>query len=106
MLKGLGDLGQIMKLQREMKNMQHKIAKATIEGADAGGRVKATVNGEYRLVRIDIDNALLGEGREKAEKAVLQAVNDAVERMKAYSTEELGKLKDALQIPGMDQFFK
>jgi nucleoid-associated protein EbfC len=106
MLKGLGDLGQLMKLQREMKNMQNKIARATIEGGDARGLVKATVNGEFRLVRIEIDDALLGEGKERAEKAVLQAVNDAVDRMKAHSAEELGRLKDTLQIPGMDQFFK
>jgi DNA-binding protein YbaB len=31
MLKGLGDLGQIMKMQKEMKNIQKKIQKTKIE---------------------------------------------------------------------------
>ncbi len=106
MLKGLGDLGQLLKLQKEMKNMQNRLAKAVIEGSDPGGLVKAAVNGEYRLVRIDLPDELRSLDRGKAEKAVMQAVNDAVDRMKEHSAAELDKMKGSFQIPGMDQFLK
>ena len=42
MLKGLGDLGQIVKIQKEFKNVQKKIQTAVREVESPGGGGKGT----------------------------------------------------------------
>ena len=102
MLKGLGDMGNLMKLQKEMKGIQKKLKKSRMEGSSSDGAVKATVNGEFSLLDIAIDSALVEAGDAKAiEKMVVSAVNDAVENMKQHSAAEMAKLTGGLNIPGM-----
>jgi DNA-binding YbaB/EbfC family protein len=102
MLKGLGDLGNLMKLQKEMKDIQKKLKAARIEGKSGDGGVKATVNGEFGLVDISISPELISGGDvKKIEKQVVAAVNDAVEKMKKHSAAEMSKLTGGLNIPGL-----
>jgi nucleoid-associated protein EbfC len=103
MLKGLGDLGNIMKLQREMKNMQKKLKKSEASGASQDGLVKVKVNGEFQLLGIEIDDSLLASAdRKKIEKAIMQAVNDAVKQSKDYAAEEMKKITGGMNIPGLN----
>jgi len=107
MLKGLGDIGQIMKLQKEFKNIQKRLQKTESEGSSQDALVKAKVNGEYRVTDIRIDEALAKSGdAKKIEKAVLQAVNAAVDRTKEVAAEEMQKLTGGLNIPGLSSFLK
>jgi nucleoid-associated protein EbfC len=107
MLKGLGDIGQIMKLQKEFKNIQKRLQKTESEGSSQDASVKAKVNGEYRLTDIRIDEALVKSGdAKKIEKMVLQAVNAAVDRTKDVAAEEMQKLTGGLNIPGLSSFLK
>lgn len=98
MLKGLGDVGNLMKLQREVKNMQKKLKKFRMEGESSDGNVKAMVNGEFSLLSLSIDEA--GDAK-KLEKSVVEAVNDAVEKMKEHSAAEMSKLTGGMNIPGL-----
>jgi nucleoid-associated protein EbfC len=100
-MKGMGDLGNLMKMQREMKNIQKKLKKTKIEGVSSDGLVKATVNGEQKLLDISIEEELLSQGRKKVEKMVLDAVNDASAKIQDYSAAEIKKLTGDLNIPGM-----
>ncbi len=107
MLKGLGDIGQMMKLQREFKNTQKKLTKATMQGGSAGGEVTAVVNGEFRLISLAIDPQIMKTAdAAKIEQMIIVAVNDAVDKMKVYSAEELSKLTGGLNVPGLTDFFK
>ena len=107
MLKGLGDLGQIMKIQKEMKNVQKKITSARLEGESPNGSVKATVTGEYRLVDLQIDESLLnGSDAGEIKRSIMSAVNDAVAKIKDYSAGEMEKLTGGLNIPGLGNFLK
>ena len=107
MLKGLGDIGQFMKLQKEFKNTQKKIAKLQAEGQSRDGQVTAKINGEYNLIDIDLDNSLL-ESKETnlIKKNVLEAVNDAVKNIKDISATEMSKLTGGLNVPGLGNMFK
>jgi hypothetical protein len=102
MLKGLGDLGQLMKMQREMKNVQKKIQKTKIEGASSDGSVKAVVNGEFSLIDITIDESLIKSGDvKKVEKMVFAAINDAVNKARAFSAEEMKKIAGGMDLGGL-----
>jgi DNA-binding YbaB/EbfC family protein len=107
MLKGLGDLGNLMKLQKEFKSAQKKITGTTREGTGADGAVKAVMSGEYHLVSLSIDpNYLKGASPRDLEKAVVTAVNGAVAEIKDFSVSEMGKLTGGLNIPGLGDFLK
>jgi len=107
MLKGLGDLGNIMKLQHEFKNIQKRLKKAEAAGETADGLVKVVVNGEYMFVNVTIDPGLVAGGdARKIEKAVVFAANMAVEKIKEYSTQEMEKLTGGMNIPGLSDFLK
>lgn len=107
MLKGLGDLGNIMKLQKEVKNIQKKITGMTMEGTSPDGTVRAVVNGEFRLVNLAIDPELArNAGNGDLEKKIMAAVNGAVDLIKESSKSEMEKLTGGLDIPGLGNFFK
>jgi nucleoid-associated protein EbfC len=107
MLKGLGDIGNIMKLQKEFKNIQKKIAGTTREGASPNGMVKAVVTGEYRVQGLSIDPAYLkSAGAAELENMVRAAVNSAVEQIKNFSASEMASITGGLNIPGLGNFFK
>ena len=107
MLKGMGDLGNIMKLQKDFKNMQKKLKKVETSAESADGNVKAVVNGEYKLIDLKIDPAAISEGdAKKLEKTILSTVNDAVEKSKEYAAEEMSKLTGGMNIPGLKDMLK
>jgi nucleoid-associated protein EbfC len=107
MLKGLGDLGQIMKLQKEFKNIQKKLQRSESQGESKDGSVKVMVNGEYCLTGLQIDESLLKSAdKKKIESMIISAVNNAVEKVKEYAASEMGRLTGGLNIPGISNFLK
>ncbi len=99
MLKGLGDLGNIMKMQKEMKSIQKRLKKSTAEGETANGSVKAVVNGEYELLEMKLDPDFVKNSEVKRiEKDILFAVNEAVERIKDQSAKEMAKLTGGMDL--------
>ena len=99
MLKGLGEIGNLMKMQKEMKNIQKKIQKTKIDGESSDGSVKAVVNGEFTLLDISIDENLIKSGDvKKVEKMVFSAVNDAVNKARDFSAEEMKKIAGGMDL--------
>jgi DNA-binding YbaB/EbfC family protein len=102
MLKGLGDIGQMMKMQKELKNVQKKIQKMKVEGSSSDEKVKAVVNGEFNLIDINIDESLIKSGDvKKIEKTVISAINDAVDKTRKLSEEEMKKITSGMNLGGL-----
>ncbi len=107
MLSGLGDLGNILKLQNEVKNIQKKITGMTAEGTGPGGTVRVVLSGEFKLVALTIDPEFAkNAGKGELEKTIIGAVNGAVDRVREFSKSEMEKLTGGLDIPGLGNFFK
>ncbi len=102
MLKGLGDLGQIVKIQKEFKNVQKKIQTAVREVESPGGEVKVRINGEYRILDIKLSKELMEKDPGEAGRLITETINTAVDRIKEFSTEEMQKLTGGLDIPGLN----
>lgn len=104
MLKGLGDIGNLMRMQKEMKNIQKTIKKAKIEGESRDGLVKAVVNGEFSLLSITISDDLVKSGNTKEiEKMVFTAINDAMNNAREYSTQEMKKITGGMDLGSLFQ---
>ncbi len=102
-------LGKVKDFQAKMKEAQENLSHIT-EQADAGaGMVKVLVNGQKKILKIDIDPDLIKvEDREMLQDLILAATNKALEAIE-------DKIKDHLQnatagmippgIPGLDKLF-
>ena len=101
-----GNMGELLKMQKQMKDIQKRIKKSEHTGEAEGGLVKAVISGEFILQSVSIDDAIAKSGdRKKIEKAVLSAVNDAVTKSKNFAANEMKALTGGLNIPGLSDLF-
>jgi nucleoid-associated protein EbfC len=101
-----GGMAQLMKqanqMQMKMKKAQEELAKREYEGTGGGGAVKAVVNGDYFIVSINIQEDVMkaGDG-EMLQDLIKVAVNDATQKAKKTSQEEMEKITGGLGVPGL-----
>lgn len=96
MLKKMNDM------KKEMKNVQKELKTIQISAIDKTGMVKVVLTGELECVGVSIDPTLkTPENKEKLEKALLQAFNDASKKAKETASEKLAKVSQGLNIPGL-----
>jgi nucleoid-associated protein EbfC len=107
MIGGLGNMGQILKIQKEIKNIQKRLSKNEEEGRSPDGSVRARVNGEYRLTAVELNEAAFSAGdRHGLERMIIAAVNEAVGKTKEAAAQEMSRLTGGLNIPGLGDLFK
>ena len=104
MLKGLGDMGKLMKqakeMQSKMEEAQAKLDEIVVEGEAGAGMVKATANAKGVLTGLSIDPSLFNpEDREVVEDLILAAIKDVQARASETAQEEMGKLTEGLPLP-------
>lgn len=105
MLKGLGDMGKLMKqaqeMQQKMAEAQARIAEMTAEGSSGAGMVKATATAQGEVKSLSVDPSLLDgtEEKEVLEDLIVAAVNDASQRARAMGQAELEKVTEGLDLP-------
>lgn len=101
-----GGMAQLMKqanqMQMKMKKAQEELAKREYEGTAGGGAVKALVNGEYLIVSVNIQEDVMKAGdAEMLQDLIKAAVNDATQKAKKTSQEEMEKITGGLGVPGL-----
>tara|TARA_B100000678_G_scaffold291636_1_gene310193 strand:+ start:15512 stop:15844 length:333 start_codon:yes stop_codon:yes gene_type:complete len=107
-MKGLGDMGKIMRqaqeMQEKMQEAQAKAENVTADGVAGGGMVRVTLKGKGELIDLSIDPTLMGDEPEIIEDLIKAAHSDARSRL----DEELEKaMKEATSgLGGMLPGFK
>lgn len=97
---GLGDLmKQAQQMQADMQKAQEEIANMQIEGQSGAGLVKVTMNGQHELLRVNIDDSLMGDDKEMLEDLIAAAVNDASQKLAVESKGKMSGLTDGLNLP-------
>jgi len=100
MKNGLGNLmQQAQKMQEDMQKAQQEIADMQITGESGGGLVSVIMNGRHELLRVNIDDSLIGDDKDMLEDLVAAAVNDAAQKVDAASKDKLGGLAGGLNLP-------
>jgi DNA-binding YbaB/EbfC family protein len=95
-----GLLKQAQQMQMRMAQVQEEIAKLEIETSSGGGAVTVKINGQMELLALKIDPNIVDPGDvETLEDLVLVAVNQAIEAVRAKSTEMMAAVTGGL--PGM-----
>ena len=100
----MSSLGKFMKqaarMQQQMEQVQAGLAVRTVEATSGGGAVKVVAKCDGSLSSIKIDPAATGDAQ-MLEDMLLSAANQALEQAKKISTEEMGRVTQGFNMPGL-----
>lgn len=103
-----GGLGDIMKkaqqMQEQMQKAQEEIASMEVEGQSGAGLVRVTMNGRHELIRVAIDDSLIGDDKDMLEDLIAAAVNDATQKIESTTRDKLGSVAGGMNLPGGMKF--
>ena len=92
-------LSQAKKMQEKMKETQEALKKIEVEGVSGGNAVKVIMNGDGELKKISFDESLRQESKEIFEDLIVAAHNDAKQKLKKKTSEEISKVGEGLNLP-------
>ena len=92
-------LTQAKEIQKKMKDIQETIKNIEVEGISGGNSVKVTLNGDGELKKIDIDEKLFQEEKGIIEDLIVAAHNNAKQKLKKRTSEEISKVTGGLNLP-------
>ncbi len=95
-------LRQAQKMQQQIASLQEEHAERQFEGVAAGGMVKALVNGNSEVLRIDVEWSEIDEGdKDLLLDLVAAAVNDGIRRAREDLEERTNEITGGMKIPGL-----
>ena len=93
-------LDKAKELENKMKESQEKIKSIKVEGMSGSNSVKVTLNGEGEMIGIFISEDIMKEDKSVIEDLIVAAHNNAKEKLKSKTSEEISKVTGGFGIPG------
>ncbi|MBK8202666.1 MAG: YbaB/EbfC family nucleoid-associated protein [Bdellovibrionales bacterium] len=106
-MKGFGGgLQQMMRqanqMQARMKKLQEELATREFEGGAGGGAVLVKVNGDNKLLSIQIKpDVVSSSDLEMLQDLIVVATNEAIKMAKDTSQQEMSKITGGMNFPGL-----
>jgi hypothetical protein len=102
----MSSIGKLMKqaarMQQQIEQTQAGLASRTVEAGSGGGAVKVVARCDGTLTSVKIDpQAVNPADAQLLEDMVLTAVNQALAEAKRISSEEMGRVTQGFNLPGM-----
>ncbi|HLB95385.1 MAG TPA: YbaB/EbfC family nucleoid-associated protein [Patescibacteria group bacterium] len=93
---------QLWELQKKARAIQKELKNTEVEAKAADGKVVVVFNGEQHLQSIEIEPAMLTPDKKRElEKALEQAISEAISRVQAIAAEKMKAIAGNLNIPGL-----
>ena len=92
-------LEQAKNLQSKMKESQDKIKEIKVEGISGGGSVKVMLNGNGEMIKLFISPEIINESKEIIEDLIIAAHNEAKQKIKLKTSDELLKITGGATLP-------
>ena len=89
---------QVQKMQARMAKVQAELESETVEASAGGGVVKAVVNGQQKLLTVEIDEEA-AEDVEMLQDLVVAAVNEALDRSREVASQRMQEVTAGLGLP-------
>ena len=93
-------LDKAKELEQKMKESQEKIKNISVEGISGSDSVKVTLNGDGEMINIYISPETLKEDKSIIEDLIAAAHNNAKEKLKSKTSEEISNATGGFGIPG------
>ena len=89
---------QVQKMQARMAKVQAELESETVEASAGGGVVKAVVNGQQKLLTVEIEEEA-AEDVEMLQDLVVAAVNEALDRSREVASRRMQEVTAGLGLP-------
>ena len=93
-------LDKAKELENKMKESQEKIKSIKVEGISGSNSFKVTLNGDGEMIGIFISEDIMKEDKSVIEDLIVAAHNNAKEKLKSKTSEEISKVTGGFGIPG------
>ena len=93
-------LDKAKELENKMKESQEKIKSIKVDGISGSNSVKVTLNGDGEMIGIFISDDIMKEDKSVIEDLIVAAHNNAKEKLKSKTSEEISKVTGGFGIPG------
>lgn len=105
MLKGFGDLANLMKnardIQTKVEEMKNSLAVIEVEGLGGGGLVRVKGRGDGTVQSVSFDEETYAKGdRELMEDLVMSAFNQFNQKLNEARKAKLSEITGGLGLPG------
>ncbi|HKQ38424.1 MAG TPA: YbaB/EbfC family nucleoid-associated protein [Verrucomicrobiae bacterium] len=102
----MSSIGKLMKqaarMQQQMEKVQSDLSQKTVEATSGGGAVKAVAKCDGTLASVKIDPAAINPAdAQLLEDLIVTAANQALTQAKEIATQEMGKVTQGFNLPGM-----
>jgi nucleoid-associated protein EbfC len=105
----MGMMGKVKDFQAKIKEAQESLVNITEQAEAGAGMVKVLVNGQKKILQLDIDADLIKiEDKEMLQDLVVAATNKALEAIEDKIKDHLAEATKGMVppgIPGMDKLF-
>ena len=98
-------LGKVKEVQAKLKKAKENLVNITVTSESGAGMVKATINGERKIIKLDIDPDIIkSDDKDMLQDLIVAAVNKGMEEIEEKIKEELKKSTEGMlpNIPGLD----
>lgn len=93
-------LDKAKELENKMRESQEKIKNIRVEGISGSDSIKITLDGEGEMIKIEISDDILKEEKGIVEDLIIAAHNNAKQKLKSKTSEEISKAAGGFNIPG------
>ena len=93
-------LDKAKELENKMRESQEKIKNIKVEGISGSDSIKITLDGEGEMIKIEISDDILKEEKGIVEDLIIAAHNNAKQKLKSKTSEEISKAAGGFNIPG------
>ena len=93
-------LEKAKEIEKKMKESQENLGKIEVEGFSGGDAIKVILNGNGEMAKILINDNILKENKEIIQDLIIAAHNDAKNKLKSKTSEEISKATGGLGVPG------
>ncbi len=93
-------LEKAKEIEKKMKESQENLKKIEVSGVSGGDAVSVLLNGEGEMIKILLSEKVLNEDKEIIQDLIIAAHNDAKNKLKSKTSEEIFKATGGLGVPG------
>ena len=95
-------LKQAQKMQEDMAAKQAELEEREYDVSAGGGVVNIKINGKREILSVKLAEEIVDpDDIETLEDLVVAAVNEAIKKVDAVSSDEMGRITGSMSLPGM-----
>ena len=92
-------LEKAKEIEKKMKESQESLKKIEVNGQSGGDAVTVLLNGEGEMTKILLSDKVLKEDKEIIQDLIIAAHNDAKNKLRSKTSEEISKATGGLGVP-------